>query len=94
MMWRYWNGNGYWGSGGLGFGMLVAMAVWWALLIAAAVLFIRWLSHRAGRGAGLRGAHAGAYPEGEDPLEIARRRYAKGEITREQFQEIKETLLH
>jgi len=29
------------------------------------------------------------YPKDEDPLEIARRRYARGEITKEEFEEIK-----
>jgi putative membrane protein len=31
-------------------------------------------------------------PQREDPLEIAQHRYAQGEITREQFEEIKATL--
>lgn len=92
MMWRYWDGNGYWGGGGFSFGMMVAMAVWWALVIAAGVFFVRWLSRRAGRGGAQ--PRPGAYGDAEDPLEIARRRYAKGEITREQFVEIKETLIH
>lgn len=34
----------------------------------------------------------GASPHNEPPLEIAKRRYARGEITREEFEEIKKNL--
>jgi uncharacterized membrane protein len=35
----------------------------------------------------------GAPPESEAPLEIAKRRYARGEITKEEFEEIKRNIL-
>ena len=63
---------GWWGLWGLG--MMLFMFLFWALVITAIVLGIRWLV-RQGR------------PEGGDSaLEILRQRYARGEINREEFE--------
>ncbi len=54
------------------------------LIIAAAVVFVRWLWERAGpipRGDG-----------GQSALEILKRRYARGEIDREEFEAKKQDL--
>ncbi len=91
MMWRYWNwNNGYWGTG-WHFAMLLGMVLWWGLIIAAVVLFVRWLLRQE---RGVRpGTGGGPAAEAEDPLLIIKRRYARGELTREQYEELKETLL-
>ncbi|OGO19004.1 MAG: hypothetical protein A2144_12570 [Chloroflexi bacterium RBG_16_50_9] len=39
-----------------------------------------------------RGSAASGTPPKPDPLEIARERYARGEISREEFEEIKKNL--
>ena len=36
--------------------------------------------------------HGGPTREGESPLDIAKRRYAQGEISKEQYEDIKRTL--
>ncbi len=69
------------GIGGIGMGL--GILVWLALLggIAALVVWaVRQYSPRTGAG------------PGEDALEILRRRYAQGEITREQFEQMKRDL--
>lgn len=90
MMWRYY-GDAY--PGAWGWGMMLGMVLWWALIIAALVFFVRWLVRR--EGVRLGGGVPGPLAAGEEePLAIAKRRYARGEITREQYEELRETLLH
>lgn len=75
-------GPGWWGSGYGLFGMLF-MLLFWILIIVGAVLIIRWLVTETGsRGAG----------SGETALDILKRRYAKGELTKEQFEAMKRDL--
>jgi putative membrane protein len=75
------------GYGGYGFnpiGMIFSF-VFWALIIGGVVLLVVWLARNTGRTAlGTSG--------GESPLEILKARYAKGEITKEQFDAIKRDL--
>jgi putative membrane protein len=88
-------GRGYYGFGWgmMGRGMMfgfpfiggIGMFLFWLLIIAGVVWLIRSLS----RGAGTAGTNA---TTNESPLEILKRRYAKGEITKEQFNEMKNTL--
>lgn len=76
MMWPY----GY--SGGWGwmvFGSFMTV-VFWALAIAGAVAVIRWAS---ARGTACRSGSP------ETPVEILRRRYTAGELTKEQFEVMK-----
>lgn len=76
---------------GYGFGILgfLMMIVLWALVIGVIVVIIVWLT-RAGRPHPENtGAAPGAPVPGQpDPLETARHRLARGEITPEQFDEI------
>lgn len=70
-----------WGSGvGAGwmiFGWLM-MIIWWAVIIGAVVLVVRALTRNAN---GDSASHAA--------LDILKERYAKGEITKKEFQEMK-----
>jgi putative membrane protein len=60
--------------------------VFWALGFAAVVLLILALVRRS---TGYRGSWHSAEP---DALEIAKRRYARGEITKEQYEQLKKDL--
>lgn len=82
-------GFGPWGMMG-GFGGPwwggIIMLLFWVLIIGGVVALVAWLL----------GLSKGSAPlirgEGESPLEILKGRYAKGEITKEQFEEIKRDL--
>jgi len=71
----------YWGGGGW----------WWMLLWIVAAGAIIWFIVWATASAGRRGSPGGETPR--TPLDIAKERYAKGEITREEFEQIKRDLL-
>jgi putative membrane protein len=62
MMWGAW-----------GFGMMIMMILFWALIVVAVVIGIRWL---VGHGKEARSDSA---------MEILRQRYAHGEINKEEF---------
>ena len=73
---------GGWGMplmGGLG------MLLFWLLVIGGVV----WLVQSAGRGATSAGP---SMPLAEAPLDILKRRYARGEITKEQYEEMRHAL--
>jgi putative membrane protein len=78
MMWgpgyRGWGHWGYWG-GWLG---PLIMVVFWALIVVGVVFLVRYLV-RQGRGAGGAGREDSA-------LEILKRRYARGEIDKDEFE--------
>jgi len=64
-----------WGWGIMGFGWLI-MLLFWGMVIVGVVALIKWLI----------GASSGA---GYRPLDVLKERYAKGEITKEQFEQMK-----
>ena len=79
-MWHHGYGmmDGFGGSWMMGIGL-----VFWLLIIAGIVVLVVWAVRTAsGRG-------TGSTPQGVDALEIARRRYASGEISKEQFEQLK-----
>lgn len=79
------NGYGMMGWGGFGFSWLwvLIMLVQWLLPVALIGLLIYWLAGRpANRG-----------PGRPDPIDIVKERYARGEITNEEFQRLKQELL-
>ncbi len=78
-MWTMHDGMGWW----MVFGGVWAI-LFWVALIALIVWVIRRIADRGGGDA--RG------PERHDALEIAKMRYARGEITKEQFDQIKRDL--
>jgi putative membrane protein len=75
-MWWY-GFPGWWGIG-----MMIIMVVFWGGIIALIV----WAIMRFARGSGSN------ISARRDPLEIAKERYARGEITKEQFEQIKRDL--
>jgi putative membrane protein len=85
MMWPY--HMGYVGWGGMLLGGIF-MLLFWGAIIFVAVLAIRAFS-RSNQSAGRNDNYM---PQGRDSLEILKERYARGEITREQYQEIKRDL--
>ncbi|MCX9080930.1 MAG: SHOCT domain-containing protein [Candidatus Methanoperedens sp.] len=72
--------NGY--SYGMSSGMWILGAIFWILILAGLVLLIKYLWE----GAGAKGAQ-------ETALEILKKRYAKGEINKEEFEEKKKDLI-
>ncbi len=77
-------GWGGYGGFGLGFVGMLFMLLFWGLIIVGLVLLVRWLwdQGRSGTGSGT----------GEAPLDILKRRYARGEINKEEFDRMKKDL--
>ncbi len=75
-MWWYHNGDAHWGW--IVFGA-IWMVVFWGAIIWLAVWGVRRLS-------------GGETRPHRPPLDIARERYARGELTKEQFEELRRTL--
>lgn len=67
-----WGPWGMWGAWGLA--MMLLMVLFWGLVLVALVLGIRWLWTQ------------GRAPQRDTALEILRERYARGELTREEFE--------
>ena len=76
---------GMFGGGAGGFGM-VFMLLFWVLLIAGVVLVVKWLVEQ-GRPGGAPALGA------ESALEILKKRYARGEIDKEEFEAKKRDLV-
>ena len=81
-----WGNQGY---GMWGFGGMIMMIFFWAIIIIGAIMIIRYFTT----------GHGGITTPGErvisrerDPLEILKERYAKGEIDTQEFEERKRTL--
>lgn len=87
-----WGGQGWdmgpgmmgWGNGMGWFGMIL-MAAFWIAVIVGIVLLIRWLVVSTDA----RGRKAGSE---DSALEILKRRYARGEIEKEEFEEKRKNL--
>lgn len=73
----YWD---YYGRWGMGFGWILVIA-FWVLIILGIVLFIKTIV----RGDRNPGGH-------ESAIEILRKRYARGEISREEFEKMKDDI--
>lgn len=80
-----WGWHPMWGWGMWGFGMSLLMLVFWAAVIIGIIALVRWLWVQ-GKGGPPIGAGK------ESPLDIAKRRYASGEITKEEFETLKRDL--
>ncbi len=73
-----------WGYGFGWFGMIL-MALFWVAVIVGIIFLIRWLFVSTGA------KGRGAVSE-DSPLEILKRRYARGEINKEEFEQKKRDL--
>lgn len=74
-----------WGMEGYGWGWfgLTHMLLWWVLIILGIVILVRWLARSPGHP---------TWPREETALEVLKKRYAKGEIGREEFEQKKRDL--
>jgi putative membrane protein len=80
------NGHLLWGFGGGNWAMVIAMIVFWVVVIVGIVYFIKWL---AGQGGGSRVAP----PHEESALDILKKRYARGEMNKEEFEQKRKDLM-
>lgn len=71
-----WNelGHGWWWGAGI-----LHMVLYWGVIIAAVVLLVKWLASNG----------SGSTDGAETPLEILKKRYARGEIGKEEFEQRK-----
>ena len=76
-------------GGGMFIGLIVL--VLFLVLIGALVVGGIWLVSRETGSGGLNFGQ-GSEPSPEDPLEILKQRYARGEITREEYESMREDL--
>jgi len=80
-----------WGFGGLGFIGMILGSVLFALIIAAIIILIIKLIRRAGHYHDYYHGHC-CEENKNGALDILKERYAKGEITKEQFDSMKKDL--
>lgn len=73
--------------GGWGIAMMVMMVLFWAAVMIAIVFFIRWLISSSGPGQ--RAEHA---RDTDSALEILQKRYARGEISKQDYEEMRRDL--
>lgn len=82
-----WGMMGPWMMGGFGSPFLggIGMLLFGVFIIAGIVLLVAWFARNAGQS-------SVSTTRGESPLDILKIRYAKGEITREQYEEMRRDL--
>jgi len=85
MMWGW---PGMMGFGGLG---MIFGSIWFIAIIAGIVFFIVWLVKRSGYAATDKG-YAATDRAGNRSLEILKERYAKSELTKEQYENMRKDL--
>lgn len=76
------------GFGSLGWiGMILNLVITIGVIIGV-VLLVIWLVRRASAGSSVGGFQIGSLEPSKSPKEILQLRYARGEITREQYQQM------
>ena len=75
-------GLGWYGTGWLG---IVFMVAWWGAVLVAVIALVKWIFFHNGN-------RMPAIPKGESALEILKKRYARGEIDKEQYLAMKHDL--
>lgn len=73
-------GPGMWGWRMMGFMSPFMMIAFWIVIIVVIILLVRWVKSSTG------------HVQGESALDILKKRYAKGEISKEEFENIKKDL--
>jgi putative membrane protein len=76
-----------WGTDGWGWGWgmgIIHGLLWWAILILGIIVLVRLLGRDSGR--------AATAPPAETALDILKKRYARGEIGKQEFEEKKRDL--
>jgi len=81
-------GNYYGYAGGFGFGWIFTI-LFWALIVWAIVAIVNGVSGRGCCGVGHHHGHGDHKPEGGRAVDILKERYAKGEISKEDFERMK-----
>ena len=85
MMWGWPNMMGNFFGGGIGWIGIILSFIFFILIIIGIILLIVWLVKRT--------THPGIEDKtGSKALEVLKERYAKGEITKEQYESIKKDL--
>ena len=79
MMWGFGNSPMGWGFGLFG---LIFMLLFWVLIIAGIVVLIKWLASQS----------HGTHKNEKTSLDILKERYAKGELSKEEFEAKKKYL--
>jgi putative membrane protein len=85
-----------WNRSGYKTGQTMVGAFWWGIfvfLVVLGILVVLVIVFAKAFKTGGKGGWEKKIPEGQTPLSILKLRYAKGEITKEEFQEMKEILL-
>jgi putative membrane protein len=83
-------GYGGWGPGMMGYGLMgwfppIMMLIFWGAVIVGIIFLIRWLAHSSKGGSTFRSE--------ETALEILKKRYARGEIDKNEFEQKRKDLL-
>ncbi len=76
--------NGMMGSG-FGGGTMLFGVIFWILILVGIVLLVKWLVEQSKVGV--------TAPAGETALDILKKRYARGEIDKKEFEEKKKDLI-
>ncbi len=79
-------GPGMMGGWGMGWWGFIPMLLFLGLIIAAIVLFIKWLAKGSGKSLSGHSSDSGS-------LEILKERFARGEITKEESEEMKKVMI-
>lgn len=93
-----WGRMGPWMMGGSGFPLIggFGMLLFWVLIIVGIVLLVVWFARNIGQSSASTTRDESSLDSltarDESLLDILKRRYAKGEITKEQFEEMKRDL--
>lgn len=86
--------NGYWGDWmwGWSFVGMLWMLFFWGLIIGGIVLLVRWIADGGRRRTDGGAGGAGTAPAAETAMDILKKRYARGEISKDEFDRMKEDL--